>query len=240
MAVRPDEDRVVAGRRPGLDPAPDLRRDPVGLLGAGPEDLEPDRRRGRRDALRPKALDDPRPDLESVRVVEPDEPIGRVEDRTERAVVPPQHDGPCPEIAILEGEDVVHRGAPERVDRLVVVADDGHVPMLVGERRDELGLGPVRVLELVDEDVPEPARDLAPCRGRGADEAQRQRDLVAEVDAAGRGHQVLVGRVGPGQLGLPAGILLGGVGGIPREDIAGRVASRTRAASTATRSAWAR
>ena len=48
--------------------------------------------------------------------------------------------------------------AAERVDRLVVVADDGHVPVPLGERRDELGLGAVRVLELVDEDVPEAAR----------------------------------------------------------------------------------
>ena len=148
-----------------LDPSSDLGRDPVRLLGAGAEDLEPDRRRSRRDALRPQPLDDAGPDLESLRIVEPDEAVRRVEDRRERPIVPPQHDGPCPEIAILEGEDVVDRGATERVDRLVVVADHGHVAMLLGERGDELGLGAVRVLELVDQDVPEATCDLAP-RGR--------------------------------------------------------------------------
>ena len=188
-------------------PATDLGGDPVGLLGARPEDLQPDRRRSRRDALWPEALDDPGPDLEPVRVVEPDEPVGGVQDRCQRTVVPPQDDGPCPEVAILECEDVVHRGAPERVDRLVVVADHGHVPMVVRERRDQFGLGSVRVLELVDEDVPEPARDLESCRGRGPDQPQRERDLVAEIDAARGSHQLLVGRVRPRQLGLPPRVL---------------------------------
>ena len=121
-------------------------------------------------ALGAQPLDDPGPDLEPVRVVEPDQPIGGVEDRRERAVVPAQDDGPCPEVAVPEAEDVVDRRAAERVDRLVVVADDGHVPVALGERGDELGLGAVRVLELVDEDVPEAAGDRA--AGRPATSAR--------------------------------------------------------------------
>ena len=55
-------------------------------------------------------------------------------------------------------------GAPEPVDRLVVVADDHDVVGPVGraaEQLDELDLGDVRVLELVDEDVSELALPAA-------------------------------------------------------------------------------
>ena len=173
VSVRPHEDRVVASRGTRFDPAPDIRRDPVGLLGARAEDLEPDRRRGRRDTLGPQPLGDARLHLESIGIVEPDEPMGRVEDRRERAIVPSQHHGPCPEIPSPEGEDVVDCRAAERVDRLVVVADHRHVAMLVGQRRDELGLGAVGVLELVDQDVPEATGDLAPGGRRRAHEVER-------------------------------------------------------------------
>ena len=82
----------------------------------------------------------------------------------------------------------------------------------VGERRDELRLGPVRVLELVDEDVPEATGDRGPGRGRRPDEPQREGDLVAEVDAAVGGQQPLVAWRRPGQLALAAGLLGRGVG----------------------------
>ena len=45
VAVGADEDGVVARRGAGLHPPADLGRDPVGLLGARREHLEPDRRR---------------------------------------------------------------------------------------------------------------------------------------------------------------------------------------------------
>ncbi len=212
MAVGADEDRVVARRGAGLDPPSDLGGDPVGLLRARREDLEPDRRRRRRRRAAARSrLTIAGPDLEPVRVVEPDEPVGRVEDRRERPVVPPQHDGPGPEVAVAEREDVVDRRAAERVDRLVVVADHGHVAMALGERGDELGLGPVRVLELVDQDVPEPPGDRGPGRGRRPHEPQGERDLVAEVDAAVGRQQPLVRGVGPRQLALAAGLLGRGV-----------------------------
>ena len=53
----------------------------------------------------------------------------------------------------MELEDVLDRGAAEGIDRLVVVTDDGDVAVRLGEGRHERGLRPVRVLELVDEDV---------------------------------------------------------------------------------------
>jgi hypothetical protein len=134
----------------------------------------------------------PGSDLEPVRVVEGDQSIGRIEDRRERAVVPSQHDGPCPRVAIAEGQDVVDRRAPESVDRLVVVAHHGHVAMAVGQGGDQLGLGTVRVLELVDEDVLETPGDRGPGRSGCPHEPQRERHLVAEIDAAVGRQQALV------------------------------------------------
>ena len=212
MSIRADEDRVVARRGPGLDAPPDLGRDPVGLLRARCEDLEADRGRRRGGPLRSEPLDDARPDFEPVGVVEPDEPVGGVQDRRERPIVAAQDDGPRPQVAVAELEDVVHRRTAERVDRLVVVADDRDVAMALCEDGDQFGLRPVRVLELVDEDVAEPPRDgRSRCRRR-ANQAQRECDLVAEVDAAAGREKALVRRVGAGQLRLAGGFLRRAVG----------------------------
>ena len=62
----------------------------------------------------------------------------------------------------------------ELVDRLVVVADHRDVAVRLGEQRDELRLGPVRVLELVDEDVPEARCSTSRGRRRLAEEPQRE------------------------------------------------------------------
>ena len=158
-----------------------------------------------------ESLADARTNLEAIRIVEPDQPIGGIEDRGLRAVVPAEHDRPGGPVPVAEPEDVVDRGAPERVDGLVVVADDRHVAMRLGEQPDELGLGTVRVLELVDEDVPEPAGDLGSGRGRLADESQGERHLVAEVDAAVRREERLVGGIGARELVLSSPLLGGGV-----------------------------
>ena len=81
--------------------------------------------------------------------------------------------------------------------------------MRLGEDPHELGLRPVGVLELVDQDVPEAALDLPARGGRIAQETQGDRDLIPEIDEAFGRHQRLVACVGPGQLELP-GSLLGG------------------------------
>ena len=210
MAVGPDQDGVVARGGPGLDAPADLGGDPVGLLRPGGEDLEPDRRWHRGGALGSQSLEDPGPHLEPVRVVEPDQPIGGIEDRREGPIVAPQDDRPRPEIPLAEVEDVVDRRAAERVDRLVVVADHGDVPVALGERGDQLRLRAVGVLELVDQDVAEPAGDRAPGGRRRPDQAEGQRHLVAEVDAAVGGEQGLIRAVRARQLGLAPGILAGG------------------------------
>ncbi len=212
VAVGADEDRVVARRGPSLDAPADLGGDPVGLLGARREDLEPDRRRLGGRSLRAQALEDPGPHLEPVRIVEPDQPVGGVEDRRQRPVVPPQDHRARPDVALAEIEDVVDRGATERIDRLVVVADHGDVAVPLGERGDQLGLGAVRVLELVDQDVPEAAGDRVARRRRGPHEPERERDLIAEIDAAVGRQQRLVGGIRTRELGLASGLLGGGVG----------------------------
>ena len=159
------EDRDVPGRA-SLPHAPgDVRGDPVRLLRAAREGLVADRRRTVAAALRDQLLDDPGTDLEAVRVVVADEAVGGVEDRAAGPVVPPQdHDLRVP-VALPELEDVADGGAAELVDGLVVVAHHGHVAVALGDERDELRLGPVRVLELVHQHVPEPLLDLFPCRG---------------------------------------------------------------------------
>ena len=85
-----------------------------------------------------------------------------------RAIVAPQDDLASSPVAILELEDVADRRAAEAVDRLIVVADDGHVTVALGEQRNEFGLGTVGVLELVDQHKAKTVlEDLACCR-RGA------------------------------------------------------------------------
>ena len=138
-----------------------------------------------------------------------------VQDRGARPVVPPQHDDLRVPVPLPELEDVADRRAAELVDRLVVVTDHRDVAMPLGDQRDELRLGPVRVLELVHQHVPEPRLDRLAGRRRLPQQPQRERDLVPEVDRAVRGQQRLVARVGAGQLALPARLLLQRRGGVP-------------------------
>ena len=87
-------------------------------------------------------------------------------------------------------------GAPEPIDRLVVVADDHDVVGPVGrpaEQLDELDLGDVGVLELVDQDVAELALPAAQDVGAGLEQPGDGGDLLAEVEGAAARELVLVG-----------------------------------------------
>ena len=189
------------------DPAGDVRRDPVGLLRARHEGLVANGRRVVAAPLRVQPLHDPRPGLQPVRVVVADEPVGGLEDRRPRPVVLPQHDDPGLAVALAELEDVADRGAAELVDRLVVVAHHGHVAVPLGDQGDQLGLGPVGVLELVHEHVLEPPLDGLASGRRLAQQPQRQRHLVAEVDRAVRRQERLVAGIRAGELRLTPGVL---------------------------------
>ena len=86
-----------------------------------------------------------------------------VEDRLCRPVIAFQrHDarGRC--VLLREVEDVVHGRGPERIDRLGVVADDGHARATRLERQQHLRLQPIRVLVLVDQHVIEATRRSLP------------------------------------------------------------------------------
>src|SRR3972149_5421586 len=86
---------------------------------------------------------------------------------------------------------------------LVVVGHDGEIPVPRGQELHQLELGAVSVLELVHQDGLEaPLVALEDVRP-GAEEAERVHDLIAEIGAPLPSQQLLVLRVGPGQLPLP-------------------------------------
>jgi hypothetical protein len=82
----------------------------------------------------------------------------------------------------LEVEDVAHLGAAPAVDALVVVADHADVLRLAGEVHEQVELGRVRVLVLVDHQVPEAVGVLLLHRWVLLEEPRGQQQQVVEVD----------------------------------------------------------
>ena len=83
-------------------------------------------------------------------------------------------------VALAEGQDVARLGRAEAVDRLVVVADHGHVAVVAGEQLHERGLRLVGVLHLVDH---QPAPAAAQVRQPGRVLAQQphgEREQIVE------------------------------------------------------------
>ncbi len=144
-----------------------------------------------------------------------DHGVGGVEDRLRAAVVLVEDDRrDTIRKGVLELHDVAQVGTPEAVDRLVAVADHGDVAVAAGEQQDELVLGDVGVLVLVDEHVLEAlavgledVRVLAE-QGDGVDEQ------VVEVHRPGGVQPALV-------LGVHLGVLA-------VEDVLGAVRRRRR------------
>ena len=160
--------------------------------------------------------------LEPVGIVE-DESVRRVEDPVVRAIVLREDDDTGPGEVSDKDPEVRHRRAAPAVDCLIVIANGGDVRVPRAEQLHDLELGPVRVLELVDEDVLvlplEPAEHV---RSR-AQEPEGVDDLVAEVDGAARAHQLLVLRIGSRELELLGGAL-------PQRLVLGRRAGEGRQA----------
>ncbi len=110
--------------------------------------------------------------------------------------------------ALLEVEDVAHRGGAEGVDGLGVVADAGDARAVGAQQRDDVGLQGVRILELVDQHVVE-ALAYARAAGRiGKEPAPEQQQVVVvehlllllEVGVAGEElGQPVFGRQAPGE-----------------------------------------
>ena len=88
-------------------------------------------------------------------LVRPDDVVGRGHNPGCGPVVDLEVDPAGIWIVALEVEDVANVCLAPRVDRLIGIADDEQVAMLAGQGRHHHILNPVRVLVLVDEDVPE-------------------------------------------------------------------------------------
>ena len=119
-------------------------------------------------------------------LVATDDRVGGREDRLGRAVVLLEHDGLGVREVLLELEDVADRGTAEGVDRLVGVAHDHEVGVLVAELTDELVLRVVGVLVLVDEHVAEPAPVVLGDLRVPVQECDGLTDQVIEVESVGR------------------------------------------------------
>ena len=110
-----------------------------------------------------------------------DDGVGGVEDALRRPVVLLEHDDRRVGERLLEPHEVAVVGPAELVDRLIVVADDHDVAVLLGEQAHELPLGDVRVLELVDEHVAEAVAPALEHVGVLAEQPHGEQQQVVEV-----------------------------------------------------------
>ncbi len=107
--------------------------------------------------------------------------VGGVQYGLSTAVVLFQGDDAGPGELLGEVEDVAHRGGPERVDGLGVVPDGCEVLAAGAEHLQDLGLKPVGVLILVDQDAVEPAAD-GPGRARIGQQAVPEEQQIVIVE----------------------------------------------------------
>ena len=190
LRVHPVEDRDVGRARTRVDRLGDLAGDEPGLgvLVVGLD--HPHREAGAEVRPEPLRL--------SVRVAV-DDVVRGVEDRLRRAVVLLERDDVRPGEVVLELGDVSDVGAAERVDRLVLVADHGDVPVALGEQRHEPELGVVRVLVLVDHDVAPPVLPGRPRLLVVLEQEHGAHDQVVEVHRVGVVEALLVEGVDVGR-----------------------------------------
>ena len=186
LSVRAVEDGDVAPLPPLVPEAPDRLGDEVRLLVLVPRAI--DRGRLPLDILGPERL-------LLARDVVGDHRRRRGEDALGRAVVLLEADDLGAGIVLLEIEDVAHVGSPPPIDRLVRIAHDADVPMLLRERADDPILGAVRVLVLVDQDpLPEPAVPGQHLR-HPVEEPDGEQEEVVEVHRPRGGEPLLVAAV---------------------------------------------
>ncbi len=109
--------------------------------------------------------------------------IGGVEDDLRGAVVLLELDDFGALVIVFEAKNVGDRGAAPAIDRLVVIADDGEVIVLAGEVREQLVLGGVGVLELVDHQEAPLLAVGARERRIFAKDLEHAHDQIAKVEA---------------------------------------------------------
>ena len=187
LRVGPDEDghRAVGGA--GRSQRPDRAGHPgqLRLVGREATDL---RRRARRQAgdepLR-RSRRGPELALRRRRPARGEDPVGQPEDLRCRAVVRLEPDDTRTWIARREADQVVAGRPCERVDRLVLVADDREVLAPAEPRLEQRRLERVGVLELVDGEPAISVADLCRDRVIALDQPDGPFEHVLEIDPAG-------------------------------------------------------
>ena len=128
-----------------------------------------------------------------------DQPRGRGDDGARAAVVRLQRDALERGVELVEEDDPLDARAPKRVQRLVFVADAEQLVVRRGDDPHEQLLGGLDVLVLVDEHaLPAPLPARADVRAL-AQQPQRSRDEVVEIQPVGFALQLLVGGVQRGE-----------------------------------------
>ena len=190
LRIDPVEDGDVGRARTAVDRLGDLAGDEprLGMLVVGLDDPH----RHAAAELRPEPL------RLAVRVAV-DDRVGGVENRLRRAVVLLERDDVGAREVVLELGDVSDVGAPEGVDRLILVADDRDVPVALREERHEPELGVVRVLVLVDHDVAPPVLPGGARLLVVLEQEHGPHDQVVEVHRVGVVEPLLVERVDVGR-----------------------------------------
>jgi hypothetical protein len=156
-----------------------------------------------------------------------DERGGGVEDALGGAVVLLQAQHARAREVVLEVQDVLDVGAPPGVDRLVLVADDGHVASRSHQVPDQLVLRAVRVLVLVDEDVLEaPAVGFADLLV-APQHLHRAQEEIVEVERVRRAQGLVIAGGHPGQ-GLGGHGIAVGVIRIAPEFLRAEIRERSR------------
>ena len=107
-----------------------------------------------------------------------DDGVGGRHDRRRGAVVARERAHLGAGEALLEVEDVAHRGGAEAVDGLGVVADAGDAGAVRAQQRDDVGLQRVGVLELVDQHVVEALAHAGAAGRVGEQPAPEQQQVV--------------------------------------------------------------
>ncbi len=134
-----------------------------------------------------------------------DDRVGGVEDALGRPVVLLQDDHRPLRVDLFEPHEVAVVGTAELVDALIGVGNNGDVAMLLREHAYELPLRLVRVLELVDEHVVEPAAPVRERVGVLAEQPDREQQQIVEVGRRRLEEAALVLAVHVGQVPLRLG-----------------------------------
>ena len=124
-----------------------------------------------------------------------DQMVGHAENPLRAAIVLLEpHDADLG-IILLEIENVAEIRPAPAVDRLVRIAGDRQVRMVVRQRPDDRVLGQVRVLILIDQDVAIAVVEPGPQLGIVAQQRGDVQQQVVEIDRAGRQQPRLIGRI---------------------------------------------